>query len=81
MKKRKNECLVCDRRSCYERVVSSDDGGKTYDEVACDNHIKELHKKAPKIYKHFISSTGKQSRGTPFYPTCQQFSSRVSTKV
>lgn len=67
MKKRKDECLFCKSRSCYERVVSFEDKGQTYDEIACRNHVKELHKhsdeKLPKVMKIFSSSTGKQKRG------------------
>jgi len=67
MKKRKDECLFCTSRSCYERVVSSQDKAQLYDEVACNKHIKDLHKHsdeiAPKIIKYFNSSTGKQKRG------------------
>ena len=70
MKKRKDECLFCTSRSCYERVVSSEDDGQTYDEISCDKHIKDLHKdsdnRAPGIMKYFISSTGKQKRGEKF---------------
>ena len=70
MKKRIDECLLCKSRSCYERVLSSKDGGKTYDEIACINHIQELYKHsdrtAPKVMKYFISSTAKQKRGSPF---------------
>lgn len=64
--KRKDECIACSRRACYERVVSTD-GGKAYDEVSCVEHVQYLHKdsdaKAPGIRKHFICSTGKQKRG------------------
>lgn len=69
MRKRKDECLFCAKRSCYERVVSSEDGGQTYDEIACTRHVSELYKhsdeKAPKVMKHFISSTNRQRRGDP----------------
>lgn len=72
MKKRKDECLVCKKRKCYERVVSSDDNGKTYDEIACFAHIFNLHKHsditAPGVIKYFISSCGKQIRGEVFKP-------------
>lgn len=65
--KRVDECLFCKKRSCYERVVSTD-GGKTYDEVACRDHIRDLHKdsdaKAPGIMKHFITSTHKLRRNS-----------------
>jgi len=65
-----NECLFCGSRFCYERVVSSQDNGATYDEVSCHRHIKELHKhsdeKAPGVMKSFVSSTGGiQKRKSP----------------
>jgi hypothetical protein len=66
--RRVDQCLFCNRRACYERVVSSRDNGAAYDEVACLDHIKELHKhsdRLPGVMKHFISSTGKQKRGVP----------------
>ena len=70
MGKRKDECLFCRNRFCYSRIVSSEDDGKIYDEVACHKHTVELEKhsdeKAPKVMKYFVSSTYKQSRGKPF---------------
>ena len=69
--KRSDECFACKRRACYERVVSPD-GGKEFDEVACQGHAHDLHKyaenSAPKVMKYFISSTGKQKRGVMFTP-------------
>jgi len=69
MRKRKDECLFCTSRSCFERVVSSGDNGQLYDEIACPEHVKDMYKhsdrKAPKVMKHFISSTGRQKRGVP----------------
>lgn len=69
MKKRIDECLICNKRKCCERVVSSD-GGWTYDEVACRDHITLLHRHsdevAPGVLKHFISSTSKMKRKEPF---------------
>lgn len=75
-KKRRDECLCCSSRTCYERVVSTDvmiDTCLPYDEVACRLHIKDLHRdsdeKAPRIMKQFISSTGRQKRGEPLVVT------------
>lgn len=69
MRKRKDECLFCTSRSCFERVVSSGDNGQLYDEIACTRHVSELHrhsdKKAPGVKKNFISSIGRQKRGDP----------------
>lgn len=70
-RKRKDECLFCGSRSCYDRIVSADDG-KTYDEIACREHSLDLYKHyretAPLVLKYFISSTGKLKRGEPFNP-------------
>lgn len=70
MEKRIDECLFCKSRSCRERVVSSKDGGKCYDEIACYKHGQDLYKHsdevAPHIMKYFISSTGKCKRGELF---------------
>jgi hypothetical protein len=61
LKKRKNECLFCTSRKCNHRIVSVDDG-KTYDEIACRKHVKELYKhsdeNASGIEKHHIETTG-----------------------
>ena len=66
MGKRKDECLFCTSRKCSERVVSSDDKGTTYDEIACSKHSSAMYKdsdeKAPKVMKIFISSTGRLFR-------------------
>lgn len=61
---RKDECLFCKSRSCYDRVVAVDG---SYDEIACLDHIRKLNKHsdaaAPDVLKHFISSSAKQKRG------------------
>lgn len=66
MAKRIDECLFCTSRSCYERIVSSEDVGQAYDEIACLRHIEKLRKHsdetAPNVMKIFNSSTGKQNR-------------------
>jgi len=65
--KRKDECIFCTSRKCSERVVSVDDKGKTYDEIACSKHSNDMNKdsdiKAPKVMKIFASSTGRLRRG------------------
>lgn len=72
MAKRKDECFFCKRRKCNDRIVSSEDYGKTFDEIACSNHIRTLEGysdvKAPGIIKLYISSTGQLKRGdiSPF---------------
>jgi len=64
------QCYKCRSSKCYDRVVSSEDNGKTFDEVACSKHKDELYKYsdevAPKIMKWFITSTGGVKRGEPF---------------
>ena len=69
--KRKDECIACKSRGCYERVVSSEDNGRVYDEVACVEHVQNLRSdsdiKAFGVLKHFISSTGRQQRGMEFH--------------
>lgn len=68
-KKATNECLFCGSRFCYERVVSANPD-YTYDEVACNKHVKTLHHHSdeilPGVLRHFISSTAIQKRGQPF---------------
>jgi hypothetical protein len=48
-------------------VVSSEDGGKLYDEIACQKHGEELYKhsdeKAPGVKKIFAETTGVYFRG------------------
>lgn len=64
---RKDQCLFCTSRRCHSRVVSSQDNGKTFDEVACSKHASQLDmhsdKTAPKVMKLFISGTGTYKRG------------------
>jgi hypothetical protein len=66
--KRKDECLFCNSRSCYERLFSFVDGGKTYDEIACRQHVEDLYKhaygrKTSGVRICSMSSTGKHKRG------------------
>lgn len=67
----KDECLFCKRRKCYERVMSTDNG-RTYDEIACIDHVEKLYKHsdetAPGIMKYFISSTTPHKRGQHWTP-------------
>lgn len=64
---RKSQCLFCTSRKCHSRVVSTKDNGKTYDEVACSKHSRDLDlhsdETAPGVMKLFISGTGTYSRG------------------
>lgn len=64
---RKDQCFYCTSRRCYTRIVSSEDNGATYDEVACSRHSDALHTHsditAPGVMKLFISGTGREKRG------------------
>lgn len=64
-----NECLFCGSRFCYERVVSSQDNGKIYDEVACRSHVKDLHRHSDEtakgVMKFFISGNSIKKRKSP----------------
>lgn len=64
---RTDQCKFCRSRKCNSRIVSSEDNGKTYDEVACSKHSSQLDKHsdevAPKIMKLFISGTGTYEHG------------------
>lgn len=64
---RKDQCYFCTSRKCYSRIVSVNDDGKTYDEVACPRHVHDLEmhsdNNAPGVMKYFISSTGCLKRG------------------
>jgi len=74
---RKNQCLFCTSRKCGTRIVSTEDNGKTYDEVACDRHSADLHKHsdivAPKVMKLFMSSTGVLKRGEDISSNLKKF--------
>ena len=66
MEKRKDECFKCSSKKCYTRIVTKD---KSFDEVACGNHISDLEKHADDIFgknngvmRTHISSSAKLSR-------------------
>ena len=68
MKKRKDECLFCNKRSCYTRIVKLEE--PTYDEVACRNHVEELEKHSDKVLgckngvmRNHLTSSGQLKRG------------------
>ena len=68
VKKRKDECLFCSKKSCYNRIVRLAE--PKYDEIACGNHILELEKHSDEalgvkngIMRYHISGTSKQCRG------------------
>ena len=83
---KKDQCLFCHSKACYSRIVSSEDNGATYDEIACRKHALDLDKhsddKAPKVMKLFISSTGKLKRGDDITPYIQGMEEQnVTTKT
>lgn len=59
---RADQCKFCKSRNCHYRIVSSNDNGKAYDEVACWKHSHDLDKDsdivAPKVMKIFQSMVG-----------------------
>ena len=63
---RKNQCLFCSTRKCNHRVVSSDDKGKSYDEISCRRHRKDLLRHSDENYKGmkiYMETTGSYCRG------------------
>lgn len=64
--KRPDQCLFCTSRRCQERVVAKDG---SYDEIACGQHIKDLHKHSdaviPGKMRVFMSGTAYYRRGVP----------------
>ena len=67
MKKRNDECFKCSRRKCRTRIVTPD---MKYDELACDEHIRDLELNTDKILgckngvmRHHISSSAQVHRG------------------
>ncbi len=67
---RKDQCKFCESRSCYTRIVRTEE--PVYDEVACGKHITNLEKHSDfvlgtnnGIIRTHISSFGKQKRGEP----------------
>jgi hypothetical protein len=68
---RKDQCLFCGSRSCYERVVRIEE--PFYDEIACPKHVDDLHKHVGEklgneigVGRHYITSTGGLKRGEAF---------------
>lgn len=80
---RKDQCLFCYSRKCSNRIVSTEDNGKTYDEVACRKHFIDLEKdsdeKAPKVMKLHISSTANLKRGENITPMLKEMEAQYAT--
>ena len=61
-----SKCKFCNSRCCHYRIVSQD---KTYDEVACDKHIRDLEGDADNVLdgkiRNHISSSAIVSRAIP----------------
>lgn len=49
MSKVPNECFKCKSRFCSNGIISIEDNGKKFNEIACDKHIKDLEKKANEV--------------------------------
>lgn len=62
MKKRRDECIVCNSRKCNHRVFSV---GLSYDEIACQRHTTELYEHAANVsgMKCYFETTGAVKRG------------------
>lgn len=63
---RKDQCLFCFSRKCNHRVISSDDKGKSYDEISCRRHRGDLYRHADENYKGmktYMETTGSYCRG------------------
>ena len=63
---RKDQCLFCYSRKCNHRVISSDDKGKSYDEISCWRHREDLYRHANENYKPmktYMETTGSYCRG------------------
>lgn len=64
-----NECFKCRNRFCSTGIISTDDNGEAFNEIACSKHTDDLYKQADKVLgkgngvmRMHISSTGILSR-------------------
>lgn len=44
-----NECFKCKNRFCSVGIISCDDNGNAFNEVACAKHTDDLYKEADRI--------------------------------
>lgn len=72
----KHKCLFCNSKKCHYRVVTTDDNGASYDEVACDKHILDLEKHSdetvPGSMRLFMSSSDRLERHAPIKHSIEQ---------
>lgn len=69
--RRKDQCFMCNSRSCYTRICrEEDEKGAAFDEIACNLHIFDLEQysdtilgKKNGVMRVHISGTARQKRG------------------
>lgn len=44
-----NECFKCRSRFCSNGIISSDDDGEAFNEIACPKHTDDLYKYADEV--------------------------------
>ena len=44
-----NECFMCRNRFCSNGIISCDDNGKAFNEIACAKHTDDLYAKADEV--------------------------------
>lgn len=66
-----NECFKCRSRFCSNGIISSDDDGEAFNEIACPKHTDDLYKYADEVlgknngvFRMHCSTTGTYSRRT-----------------
>lgn len=66
-----NECFKCRSRFCSNGIISSDDDGEAFNEIACNKHVEDLEKYADEVlgknngvFRMHSSITGTYSRRT-----------------
>ena len=67
--KRSNECFKCRNRFCANGIISTEDNGELFNEIACSKHTDDLHDYANAVLgknngnlRLHISTTGTLSR-------------------
>lgn len=64
-----NECFMCRNRFCSNGIISCDDNGEAFNEIACAKHTDDLYAKANEvlgnnngIQRLHVSTTGMLSK-------------------
>lgn len=64
-----NECFKCKSRFCANGIISTNDFGKQFNEIACPKHVDDLYDYADEVlgsyngvFRKHISTTGCLSR-------------------